>query len=43
MVHEESFFGSLNRDFVLKRCKFDALLDGMVHALYQSIGLGMIQ
>ena len=28
---------------MLEGCKLDALLDGTVHALYQSISLGLVQ
>ena len=39
MIH----FCRLDRVFVLEGGKLDALLDGMVHALYQSITLRMLQ
>ena len=43
MIHTKSFFCSLDWVFVLEGGKLDALLDGTVHALYQSITLRMVQ
>ena len=43
MIHEKSFFCSLDRVFVLEGGKLDALLDCMVYVLYQSITLKMVQ
>ena len=40
MIHEKSFFCSLDGVFVLEGGKLDAFLDGTVHALYKSISLG---
>ena len=43
MMHEKSFFCRLDRVFVLEGGKLEALLDGTVHALYQSTTLRMVQ
>ena len=43
MINEKSFFCRLDGVFVLEVGKLDALLDGTVHALYQSITLRMVQ
>ena len=43
MIHEKSVFCKLDGVFVLEGGKLDALLDGTVHALYQSITLRMVQ
>ena len=43
MIHEKSVFCKLDGVFVLEGGKLNALLDGTVHALYQSITLRMVQ
>ena len=43
MIYEKSVFCKLDGVFVLEGGKLEALLDGTVHALYQSITLRMVQ